>query len=300
MSNSNKYILLTSALNEESFISRCIESVIKQTVLPIQWVIVDNGSTDNTAKIIKSYVQKYSWITYSFKERINYGISGYHAVPNFYYGLGFIKENDYQYLGNLDADLELDRSDYYEFLLREFGKNSRLGIATGVTYYFDKFGKKIVVWHEPWHTTGGLKFYSRICFDSMEGLVADMGWDGIDEIKAMSRGWISLTYFSLEVNHLAKFRDLERQKGTQYWLNRGRSIYSRGYPLWFIILRSLKVLPEGGIKATYAILKGFITPLVLREVKIINKFDQKFLRSFLISRLFKKVYNPSCKIPFPF
>jgi poly-beta-1,6-N-acetyl-D-glucosamine synthase len=289
MPNSNKYILLTSAFNEESFISRCIESVIKQTVLPLQWVIVDNGSTDNTAKIIKSYVQKYPWITYSFKERINYGISGYHAVPNFYYGLDFINENDYQYLGNLDADLELDHNDYYEFLLREFGKNPQLGIATGVTYYFDKRGKKIVVWHESWHTTGGLKFYNRNCFDSMDGLVADMGWDGIDEIKAMSRGWISMTYFNLEVNHLAKFRDLERQKGIQYWLNRGTSIYRRGYPLWFILLRSLKVIPEDGIKAAFSLLKGFVIPLMFKKTKIINKSDQKFLRLFLIHRLFKKV-----------
>ena len=44
------YVLVTPARNEEAFIQKTIESVIHQTVLPVKWVIVDDGSTDKTAE----------------------------------------------------------------------------------------------------------------------------------------------------------------------------------------------------------------------------------------------------------
>ena len=57
-----KYVLITPARNEESFIEGTIKSVIAQTNLPAQWIIVDDGSTDRTAEIVAKYAQCYSWI----------------------------------------------------------------------------------------------------------------------------------------------------------------------------------------------------------------------------------------------
>jgi len=48
------YALITPAHNEEAFIEKTIESVLSQTVLPIKWVVVDDGSTDGTVQIAKS------------------------------------------------------------------------------------------------------------------------------------------------------------------------------------------------------------------------------------------------------
>ena len=49
-----KYILITAARNEESFITKTLDSVVTQTVLPERWIIVDDGSTDGTAEIVRA------------------------------------------------------------------------------------------------------------------------------------------------------------------------------------------------------------------------------------------------------
>src|ERR1700739_297172 len=56
------YVLITPARNEETFIEKTIESVRKQTVPPMRWVIVDDGSTDSTAQIVKRYVVQHPWM----------------------------------------------------------------------------------------------------------------------------------------------------------------------------------------------------------------------------------------------
>ena len=57
-----KYIIITSAYNEEQHIEQTIKSVIKQTILPAEWIIVNDGSTDKTESIIKDYANKYKFI----------------------------------------------------------------------------------------------------------------------------------------------------------------------------------------------------------------------------------------------
>jgi len=51
------YILVTPAHNEQGFIEKTIESVIRQTVLPVRWIIVDDSSTDGTGAIVRSYAK---------------------------------------------------------------------------------------------------------------------------------------------------------------------------------------------------------------------------------------------------
>src|SRR4051812_14510070 len=56
------YVLITAAHNEASFIEATISSVVSQTILPQRWVIVSDGSTDNTDEIIQSYASRHSFI----------------------------------------------------------------------------------------------------------------------------------------------------------------------------------------------------------------------------------------------
>ena len=56
------YILITPAKNEEYSIPDVLQSIINQTIRPLMWIIVDDGSTDNTPKIIKDFEIKYKWI----------------------------------------------------------------------------------------------------------------------------------------------------------------------------------------------------------------------------------------------
>ena len=53
-----KYVLITSARNEEAYIEKTIKSVISQTILPKKWVMVSDGSTDRTEEIIQTKIGK--------------------------------------------------------------------------------------------------------------------------------------------------------------------------------------------------------------------------------------------------
>lgn len=287
MSDKNNYILITYAFNEAENIGLCIESVLKQTMKPTEWVIIDNGSTDDTSEIIKKYIGIAPFIKLYFKEREIYNISGYHAIINFYFGLSKIETNNYKFLGNLDADIVLDREDYYEYQIEQMNLDPKLGITTGITYYYDKNGNKRLVWHNEWHTTGALKFYRRECFESLGKIEPDLGWDGVDEMKAMARGWKTKTFYDLQVNHLGKIRDLNRQKDSKYHYNRGLSIYRRGYPFWYLIIKMFQTLKENSILSALSLLKGFLMGVIKKENKILSKAEIKFLRKFHFKRIFK-------------
>ena len=56
------YVLITPACNEEKFIEKTLQSVVKQTVLPVKWVIVNDGSTDATSSIVRPYLADHRWI----------------------------------------------------------------------------------------------------------------------------------------------------------------------------------------------------------------------------------------------
>ena len=58
-----KYIIISPVRNEEKNIEYTIKSVISQTIKPLVWIIVDDGSSDATAEIIKKYAQKHDWIS---------------------------------------------------------------------------------------------------------------------------------------------------------------------------------------------------------------------------------------------
>ena len=57
-----KFSIITPVYNREDCIGRCIESVIAQDYDNLEHIIVDDGSSDGTNKIIKNYAKKYNFI----------------------------------------------------------------------------------------------------------------------------------------------------------------------------------------------------------------------------------------------
>ena len=57
-----QYVLITPARNEAKFIELAIQSVVAQTVRPMRWVVVSDGSTDGTDEIIQNYTAENPWI----------------------------------------------------------------------------------------------------------------------------------------------------------------------------------------------------------------------------------------------
>ena len=112
------YVLITPARNEEAFIEKTLDSMMRQTLPPLKWIIVEDGSTDRTAEIIRRYLPLCPWMEMvQMPQRRDRSFAG--KVQAFNAGLERIKSLPFEIIGNLDADLSFE-SDYLEFLLGKF------------------------------------------------------------------------------------------------------------------------------------------------------------------------------------
>ena len=162
------YVLLTAARNEESYIEDTIRSVVAQKRLPLKWVIISDGSTDETDRIIQSYVKQYDFIVYARRDEKSDGISFARKVFALRHGYELLAGLEYQFIGNLDADITFDES-YYEHLIGEFQKNPKLGIAGGMLYEESngKFMPRYL--SEMRYVPGGVQLFRRTCYEQVGG-----------------------------------------------------------------------------------------------------------------------------------
>src|SRR4029453_14918492 len=131
-----KYVLVTPARNESAFIDKTLNSVCKQTVLPVRWVVVDDGSTDRTPDIVSDYARRFPWIELLRRPpRAERSFAG--KAEAFNAGFERVRSLAFDVVGNLDADISFE-PDYIAFLLGKFEENPRLGVA-GTTMYEPHF-----------------------------------------------------------------------------------------------------------------------------------------------------------------
>ena len=194
-----KYIIITPARDEGEFLEKTIASVAEQTILPQQWIIVNDGSHDDTGEIIDRAAAKYSWITARHRPDRGFRQAGGGVIATFYDGYEQIKSTEWDFLIKLDADLSFS-NDYFERCFQEFDKNPRLGIAGGGIYHEEQ-GELKLEKDPAFHVRGATKIYCRQCWDEIGGLLRAPGWDTLDELKANMLGWTTRTFPELRLSH---------------------------------------------------------------------------------------------------
>ncbi len=182
-----RYVIISPVRNEAQYLERTIESVISQTVLPAEYTIVNDGSTDETEAIIRRYAAKYPWIRLVNRPDRGFRKTGAGVVDAFYTGFQAIKALDWEYVVKLDGDLRLIES-YFAQMLEHFDNMPRLGIGGGYSYY-EVRGRRVLEWVTEDHVRGAVKMYRRSCFDEIGGLESVLGWDVLDEIRSRMKGW---------------------------------------------------------------------------------------------------------------
>lgn len=232
-----KYIIITPARNEEDFIKFTIESVISQSVLPLKWVIVSDGSTDGTDDIVSTYSKKHKFIyllsANSTGDR-NFG-SKVNAIKA---GFKLIDNENYDYLGFLDADVSFD-SNYFKAILEKFEGSQKLGVGGGIIQELIK-GKYVTQNNSLNSVAGAVQTFRRKCYEDIGGYIP-LKYGGIDtaaEIIARSKGWDVQTFPELKVLH---HRRVMTGKGNQFKVKyrHGITHYMLGYHPLFQILRCL-------------------------------------------------------------
>jgi biofilm PGA synthesis N-glycosyltransferase PgaC len=226
-----KYVIVSPVRDEEEFIERTIRSVLAQTIRPAEWVIVDDGSTDQTASIIDRYASEHPWIRVVHRSNRGHRQSGGGVVEAFNDGYHAIACPDWGFLIKLDGDLIFDEA-YFQRCFEHFQREERLGVGGGTIYYVED-GQERLEECPRFHVRGATKIYRRKCWEEIGGLWQAPGWDTIDELRAQMLGWKTESFADIKVLH-------QRLTGTaeSLWndlVKNGMARYVAGYHPLFLL-----------------------------------------------------------------
>ncbi len=188
MVNKIRFSIITPAKNEAENIRKTLNSVIAQSILPCEWIIIDDSSVDTTAAIVKEYAQNFSWIKLYTAPVIALDDYSSRVVTLFNFGLSKTI-HEYDLIMKLDADVSFEK-DFFENSIAEFRENPKLGIASG-SLAIDGVPEKHR--YENTNTRGATKFYRKTCLTDIGGLYLSTGWDTIDNSAARAKGWETRT-----------------------------------------------------------------------------------------------------------
>lgn len=264
------YAIVTPARNEAENLPRLAESLSSQTILPQRWVIVDNGSTDETVAYARALAKEASWIEIVDVPGETTASPGAPVVRAFHAGLARIDAGDV--VVKLDADVSFV-PDYFERHLRAFEVDDRLGIAGGACLELQK-GRWQPVYVTGDHVRGASRAYRRECLDAVTPLPERVGWDGIDELKAAVLGWKTSVIPGLEFLH---HRKLGARDGgsTRRWVQQGHGAHYMGYRPSYLLIRTLHHARRD--PAALAMLAGYVSSAVRGE----DRYGDASVRDYL-------------------
>ncbi len=182
------YLLVTPCRDEAEFARRTLDSVVAQTLHPKLWVIVDDGSRDDTPRILAEYAAKHTWIRVVRRTDRGGRSVGPGVIEAFYVGLDSVDRSEFEFLCKLDLDLDLPR-EYFERLVARMRVDPRLGTCSGKPYFPGPGGKLFSEGCGDEMSVGMTKFYRIVCFDRIGGFVRAVMWDGIDCHRCRMFGW---------------------------------------------------------------------------------------------------------------
>jgi len=285
------YALITPARNEAEFIELTLKSMMAQTIRPVKWVIVSDGSTDGTDEIVQKYANDNRWIELvRMPPRRERHFAG--KVAAFNAGYAKLADVKYDVIGNLDADVSFD-SEYFAFLLEKFSENSRLGVA-GTPYREGSF-QYDYRFTSIEHVSGQCQLFRRECFEEIGGFVPRKigGVDLVAVTTARMKGWQTRTFLEKPYNHLRQM-GTAAQKGLIVPYKVGRADYVLGsHPLWEFArciyqLTRPPILLGGTLR-----LAGFCWAMVARVEKQVSADFIQFRRKEQMQRLTKFVTGSS-------
>lgn len=187
------YAVISPCRNEADYMRRTLDSMVAQTVRPDLWLIVDDGSTDETPAILAEYAAAHDWIRVAPKPDRGHRAVGPGVVEAFYFGYDQIDADAYEQICKLDLDLDLPPR-YFEILIERMDANPRIGSCSGKPYYRAASGELKSERRGDEMSVGMTKFYRTTCFKEIGGFVHEVMWDAIDCHKSRQLGWISVSW----------------------------------------------------------------------------------------------------------
>jgi poly-beta-1,6-N-acetyl-D-glucosamine synthase len=278
------YVLVTPARNEAKFIELTLKSVVGQTVRPLKWVIVSDGSTDGTDDIVMQYASEHPWIELvRMPERRERNFAG--KVLAFNAGYDRVKRLAYDAIGSVDGDASFE-GDFFAFLLGKLGEDPALGLV-GTRFEEgsqDKYDYRFVSIE---HVTGICQLFRRQCLEDIGGYVPVKGGaiDRIANIAARMKGWKTRTFIEKMYFH-------HRQMGTAQQgvlaarFKDGVKDYAVGsHPVWEVFRTIYQMTKRPFIVGGMALLSGYVWSVVRGVQRPVSEEMVVFHRREQMTRL---------------
>jgi biofilm PGA synthesis N-glycosyltransferase PgaC len=266
------YAIITPARDEAGALQRLAGALRRQTRLPVRWVIVENGSSDQTAEVAETIVAECDWARLLVLAETGPRERGAPIVRALHAGLDAL-DLEPDVVVNVDADVTMDR-DYFERLLDAFERNPSLGIASGSAWergngaWRQRFVTGGTVW-------GATRAYRWSCLQDVLPLEARHGWDGIDQLKARARGWETRTFTDLPFRH---HRAEGQHDGSTWahWRTNGDTAYFMGYRPWYLVVRTLHQMRRN--TAALGLVSGYLSAAARRSPRLEDPGARAILR----------------------
>jgi glycosyltransferase involved in cell wall biosynthesis len=313
--NTASYTIVTPCKNEEWNLPNLIRSVLAQTIRPILWVIVDDGSTDKSGEILDKLEKEYDWVKLihleDTKEYLGTHISHVYNA-GFKYIIDYSKKSnlEWEYIGILDSDA-IAEPRYFEKLIQKLEEDPKLGIASGLTCEItenithvleEKNTKMDITSSEFWNTypfslkeeilrtdlpMGSARLYKKRCFEETGGMFESISSpDTISTIKAKMMGWETALFKEIK---LIERSSLSAQGKWCGYKERGKSGYEFNLPFYVLFLKSLKYSTKKPYYSGIAYLSGYFESFFSSKQQIKDKEIIKYYQSVHLTET--KKYN---------
>jgi glycosyltransferase involved in cell wall biosynthesis len=260
------YILIISPVKDEAeFLQRTIDSMVAQTHKPATWIIVDDGSSDDTGVIADRAAAQHPWIHVLHRPPGTIRRVGPGVIEAFYAGLELADLKTYHFVCKLDGDLEFGPN-YFADLMDRFAADPTLGTISGKTHI--PVGNAFVLERTGDEFSHGVaKLYRRECFEQIGGFVRQVMWDGIDCHRCRMLGWkaVSDPDPQLAIKHLRQMGSSHKSvyHGRRRW---GKGQYFMGtHPLYMLGISAYRMAERPWILGGLNILLGYLGAWTRRD-----------------------------------
>ena len=277
------YVLITPARNEARLIEQTILAVVAQTVRPLKWVIVSDGSTDATDTIVARYAQQHSWIQLV---RTPVGAPRDFAgkVRAFNAGLAALSDLRFEVMGSLDADITFDAG-YFEFILTKFAHDPSLGVAGTPfregTQQYDYRYTNIE------HVSGACQLFRRQCFEDIGGYqpLKGGGIDWVAVTTARMRGWRTRTFVERVCEHHRPMGSAQSSQCAARFRMGKKDHALGGHPLWELLRSAYQMKAAPYVVGGLCLLGGYTWAWMSGAAKSVSPELMAFHRQEQMVRL---------------
>ena len=282
MNPSQRYLLISPCRDEAQYLRRTLDSVAAQSVQPALWVVVDDGSTDETSAILEDYVTRLPYLRVVKRDDRGRRQVGPGVIEAFYAGLETVCLEDFDYICKLDMDLDLPAR-YFELLMERMESNPRIGTTSGKPWFVHpQRGTLVPEICGDEMSVGMTKFYRVACFKEIGGFVRQVMWDGIDCHRCRMLGWIAESRDLEPIRFIHLRPQGASQKGI--WTGRVRAGFGQYFmgtsPYYYVAVAFYRLPAHPAVIGSIAMLWGYFSSWFKALPRYNDPEFRRFLRSY--------------------